>query len=300
MPFDVALVTDPRYTAATAAEDDWYLANILEEDRLLREALSGLGISSKRVAWSDPDVNWREFRLAVIRTTWDYFDRYAEFTAWLERVRHEVRLCNPYSTLRWNMDKHYLADLEARGVRIVRSRFIEVGCQVQLSELLDETGWHEAVLKPCVSGGARHTYRVSRENAAELQAVLDDLTRNESMLLQPFEPAIMTVGEDTLMMFAGRYTHAIRKRAKPGDFRVQDDHGGTVEPYEPTPAQIALAEAAIAACDPMPTYGRVDMVLDGDGRDAVMELELVEPELWLRCFPPAAEAFAAAIGAVMK
>jgi glutathione synthase/RimK-type ligase-like ATP-grasp enzyme len=300
MPFDVALVTDPRYTALTAAEDDWYLANILEEDRLLREALEGLGITSTRVAWSDPEVDWRAFRLAVIRTTWDYFDRYPEFTAWLERVRHEVRLCNPYSTLRWNMDKHYLADLEARGVRIVRSRFIEAGSQVQLGELLAETGWHEAVLKPCVSGGARHTYRVSRENAAELQPVLDELTREEAMLLQPFEPSIMAVGEDTLMMFAGRYTHAIRKRAKPGDFRVQDDHGGTVEPYEPTPAQIALAEAAIAACDPVPTYGRVDMVLDGDGRDAVMELELVEPELWLRCFPPAAGTFAAAIGAVLK
>lgn len=299
MPFDVALVTDPRYTATTAAADDWYLGNLLEEDRLLQKALAELGITSKRGAWSDTEVGWSDFRLAVIRTTWDYFDRYAEFTAWLERVRHEVLLCNSYSTLAWNMDKHYLADLKARGVPIVRSRFIERGTQARLDELLVETGWPEAVLKPCVSGGARHTYRVSRENAAQLQPVLDDLTRREAMLLQPFEPSITTVGEDTLMMFGGHYTHAIRKRAKPGDFRVQDDHGGSVERYKPTAAQIELAETAIAACDPVPTYGRVDMVMDGEGRNAVMELELVEPELWLRFHPSAAVEFARGIAGVL-
>ena len=112
---------------------------------------------------------------------------------------------------------------------------------------------------------------------------------------QPFVADIVATGEDTLVAIAGRVTHGVRKRAKPGDFRVQDDHGGTVHHLEPTPEQVALAERALAACGTMPAYGRVDMVRLGDGSLAVMELELVEPELWLRRHPPAAEALAAAV-----
>ncbi|MCO6043468.1 hypothetical protein NG895_06075 [Aeoliella sp. ICT_H6.2] len=284
----VALVTEDRYTATEAAAGDWYLQNILDEDRLLSEALARLDLSSMRVSWSDPSVDWSQFRCAVIRSTWDYFDRFDEFQAWLDRVQQATQVCNPPATLDWNMDKHYLADLEQRGVRIVPSRFIERETSVQLAALLDETGWQQAVVKPCISGGARHTYRVDASNAREIDAVLAPLLEHESFLLQPFKQSIVEQGEDTLMMFGGRYTHAVRKRAKPGDFRVQDDHGGTVELYAPTPEQIELAHEAMAACDELPVYGRVDMVQDAEGHAAVMELELVEPELWLRLHPPAA------------
>jgi len=183
---DVALLTERRYTAPVAAADDWYLGNILGEDDLLIAALAKRGLSAARIDWSRLDVDWSAFRVAVFRTTWDYFDRFAEFTAWLERV----------------------------------------------------------------------------------------------------EP---------LVAIAGRVTHGLRKRARPGDFRVQDDHGGTLHPLEPSAAQVALAERALAACDTLPAYGRVDMVRLADGSLAVMELELVEPELWLRLHPPAAEALAAAV-----
>jgi len=98
-------------------------------------------------------------------------------------------------------------------------------------------------------------------------------------------------------VIAGRVTHALRKRAKPGDFRVQDDHGGTLHPLEPSAEQVTLAERALAACDTLPAYGRVDMVRRRDGTWGVMELELIEPELWLRRHPPAADALAAAIAA---
>ncbi|VTT98743.1 hypothetical protein : Uncharacterized protein OS=Pirellula staleyi (strain ATCC 27377 / DSM 6068 / ICPB 4128) GN=Psta_2518 PE=4 SV=1: GSH-S_ATP [Gemmataceae bacterium] len=292
---DVALLTDPRYLAESAAPGDWYLDNILQDDRLLRDALSRLGLSSERIDWSRPGVEWSGYRCAVFRTTWDYFDRFAEFSSWLDRVAGQTALCNPAGLVRWNVDKHYLADLAARGVPVVESRFIERGDTVKLSEVLTETGWTDAVVKPCVSGAARHTYRVSQANVAALDPVIEGLLVNESLMLQPFQGDISVNGEDSLMVFNGSFTHAVRKTPKAGDFRVQDDHGGTVRAHVPSAEQIELAERAVAACRPAPAYARVDLVRDNRGRLAAMELELIEPELWLRYYPPAADRFARAI-----
>jgi glutathione synthase/RimK-type ligase-like ATP-grasp enzyme len=258
-----------------------------------------LGISSVRVDWSCPDEDWSGYRCAVFRTTWDYFDRFDEFSAWLNEVQSLTQLCNTPSLIRWNMDKHYLADLESRGVNVVPSRFVERGTTVCLQDLLDEAGWYDAVIKPCVSGAARHTYRVHRNNAGEMDAVVRRLLANESLLLQPFQQGIVEQGEDALIMLNGRFSHAVRKVAKPGDFRVQDDHGGSVHHYEPTTAQIELAEHAMAVCHSVPTYGRVDMIQDNHGGYAVMELELIEPELWLRYHPPAASVLAQGIAGLL-
>jgi glutathione synthase/RimK-type ligase-like ATP-grasp enzyme len=156
-------------------------------------------------------------------------------------------------------------------------------------------GLTDAVLKPAVSGAARHTYRVDPSTAAAHEPVLAARLRKEAMLLQPFQREVIERGEITVVVIDGHCTHAARKVAKPGDFRVQDDHGGTVHPHVATPEQIALAERAMAACEQPPLYGRVDMIRDNDGHLAVMELELVEPELWFRLAPIAAERLAAAI-----
>ncbi|MBL8508028.1 MAG: hypothetical protein JNM11_06140, partial [Chitinimonas sp.] len=110
----------------------------------------------------------------------------------------------------------------------------------------------------------------------------------------PFQPEILALGEVSLMVMDGRYTHAIRKSPKAGDFRVQDDHGGTVQPYAPSRAEVDFAEAAVAACPSLPAYARVDFVVTAAGC-RLMELELIEPELFLRFHPPAADALAAAI-----
>lgn len=295
MKADVALLTERRYIAATAPAGDWYLENILHDDHLLQAALNQLGISSVRVDWSHPDEDWSAFRCAVFRTTWDYFNRFDDFIAWLPRVQSQTNLCNEPSLIRWNMDKHYLTDLKARGVSVVPSLFVERGTQIGLRELLDQSGWYNAVIKPCVSGGARHTYRLCPENAEQVNGVVQRVLTSESLILQPFQQAIVERGEDSLMLFNGQFSHAVRKVAKPGDFRVQDDHGGSVHSCLPAPAQIKLAEDAIASCEPVPVYGRVDMVQDGQGHWMVMELELIEPELWLRYHPPAATALALAI-----
>ena len=302
MSADVALLTEARF-AAEAAGDDAYLANILLDDRLLAEALRARGLTSARVDWALPDVDWSRYRCAMFRTTWNYFKRFREFQAWLERAERTTRVLNTPATVRWNWDKHYLADLEAQGIPVVPSRFIERGEARSLGHILAESGWSDAIVKPCISGGAYHTYRIHAGNAAEVDEAVRGLLDDGSLMLQPFQDEIVRTGEDTLMVLGGRYTHAVRKRAKAGDFRVQDDFGGTVERLEPEPEQMELAERAMAACAraglPAPVYGRVDMVRGNDGRFAVMELEIIEPELWLRYHPPAADVLADAIAAAL-
>lgn len=294
----IALLTDARFAAPTAAPGDTYFGNILEEDRLLAEALLDLGIKSVRVNWADPSVEWGRFRGAVFRTTWDYFERIGAFRQWLLDAERETLVLNPPELIRWNLDKHYLKDLEAQGLPVVPTRVLEVDeAHIPLRELLDDAGWSEGVVKPCISGGARLTFRVSAKTAQSVDTQIGAARKEEAFLLQPFLPAVLDQGEVTLVVFEGRVTHAVRKRAKPGDFRVQDDHGGTVHAHDPLPDERALAEAAFASLRVAPAYGRVDLVRDPAGTPRIMELELIEPELWLRLHPPAAHAFASAIAA---
>jgi glutathione synthase/RimK-type ligase-like ATP-grasp enzyme len=291
-PTDITLLTEPRY--ARLQPDDWYQGQIATEEGLLAEALRALGLSVARRAWSDPDMDWRQTRCAVFRSTWDYFDRIDAFAAWLDRVEPLTRLENPAPTIRWNMDKHYLAELQAAGVAIVPTAFLPPRQPVTLAALMDARGWAEVVVKPAVSGGARLTWRVARADAARHQPELDRCLAREAMLVQPFEPAILSSGELSLMVIDGACTHAVRKTARAGDFRVQDDHGGTVAAHTAAADEIAFAHQAVAACPGRPAYARVDLVRSDAGL-RLMEVELVEPELFLRFHPPAAQALAQAL-----
>ena len=297
---DVALLTDRRYEAMLALPGDWYLGNILEDDGLLQKELERQGISSVRVDWARKDVDWSQYKFVVFRTTWDYFDRFLEFSQWLDAVSKQTKLCNPYSIIKWNMDKHYLKDLDSKGIPVTPSRFVEKGSTVNIEDEISKSGWHELVIKPCVSGAARHTYRVNKLNTKAIETVVNELLKHESFVYQPFLESVLTQGEDTLMLFDGKFSHAIRKLAKPGDFRVQDDHGGTVHDYQPDAEQIEFAEKAMAVCSTLPSYGRVDMVRDNQGKLALMELEMIEPDLWLRKHPPSAKLFAESIARVIK
>lgn len=291
--YDIIILTDERYEVPD--ETNWYQANILGEERLLMKGLEARGLRTKRVAWSNAEFEWKRARAAVFRSTWDYFERFAEFSAWMDGVAGGLRFFNEPELVRWNVDKHYLRDLAGRGVNVPVTQFIERGERITLREVMGANGWSEAILKPVVSGAARHTYRLNAENLEAHESVLRKLLREESMMVQPFLGNVLTQGELSLMVIGGRCTHAVRKMAKQGDFRVQDDHGGTVHPHTPTADKIAFAEHAVAACPQMPLYARVDAVRDDSGALSLMELELVEPELFFRFHPPAADALAAAI-----
>ncbi len=295
MHYDIILLTESRYAAAKAAPDDWYLRQILTDDQILADALRKRGLRVARKDWADPAFDWSSTRMAIFRTTWDYFHRFAEFSAWLDRVAVQTRLLNPLELIRWNMDKHYLLDLQQRGIPIPPTLITRKGKASTLAALHAETGWTETVLKPTVSGGARHTYRLNPDNLEEHEAIFQSLIADEDMMLQPLQKQVIEQGELSLMVMGGRFTHAVLKVAKPGDFRVQDDFGGTVHNWAASAEEIDLAERAVAACSPNPLYARVDMIRDNAGGLAIMELELIEPELWFRIHPPAAEVLAGAI-----
>jgi len=290
---DIALLTDSRYVNPTIVNP--YIQNILLEDRLLIKALEDRGLRVIRVDWADPNFEWASVKLAVFRTTWDYFDRIDEFIKWINQTKEVLHFINPVELVLWNIDKHYLQDLSDKGVEISETIFIEPGEKVSLREVFVMSGWHDAILKPAISGGARHTYRLSVDNLASHEGIFRQLIKNESLLLQPFQNSILTKGEVTLMYFNSKYSHAILKLAKTGDFRVQDDFGGTVHPHTATVDEMTLGQKAIEACIAPPLYGRVDIIEDNFGKPAVSELELIEPELWFRNRPESAEDLADAI-----
>lgn len=290
--FDLTILTDPRYLALDP--DAVYHQQIAREEGLLIDALDARGLRATRRAWDDPDFDWHSTRAAVFRSTWDYFERIGPFRQWLARVRTQTRLLNPAALIDWNLDKHYLGDLAAAGIAVVPTHFLEPGCGISLARVLADTGWDAVVVKPAISGGARLTWRACRADAATHEAALAECLGHEAMLVQPFEPAIEREGEVSVMVIDGRITHAVGKTARPGDFRVQDDHGGTVHPHAPADDEIDLARRAVAACPEAPLYARVDMVRAADGL-RLMELELIEPELFLRFAPEAATDLAAAL-----
>ncbi|GIV37474.1 MAG: hypothetical protein KatS3mg032_1853 [Cyclobacteriaceae bacterium] len=290
---DITLLTDSRYV--NPSNPDWYVQNILEEDRLLRQALEQHGLKINRINWDDPSYNWKATRFALFRTTWDYFNRFPEFSEWLQKVRKQTHLINPCELILWNLDKHYLHDLRRLGIAIPPTLFLEPGDERPLTEIVRATGWSECILKPAVSGAARHTYRFRSTAAPEYESIYRQLIENESMLLQEFQQNVLHKGEVAFMVFGGKFTHAVLKRARPGDFRVQDDFGGSVHPCTPTPEEVALAERVVSVCQPVPVYARVDILWSNHGEPCVSELELIEPELWFRMYPPAAQLFAEAL-----
>ena len=291
--FDVTILTAERYLSP--ANPDWYVEQILLEDQLLKEALERKGLRVHRIDWTNTDFDFSSTRSVIFRSTWDYTERYEEFLRFIHSLFTRTMIFNPASILLWNLDKHYLRDLQMRGVRIPETIYIERNSKTNLRQLFIRHGFGEAILKPAISAGARHTYRLNSGNLQEHEELFQRLINDEAMMLQPFLSSVMTEGEKTLVVIGGRYTHAVIKKAKEGDFRVQDDFGGTVEHYSPTEEEIAFAEHAVSVCDPLPAYARVDILGNAEGSPVVSELEMIEPELWFRFHPEAADRLAEVI-----
>ncbi|MEO9964299.1 MAG: hypothetical protein ABJF11_00830 [Reichenbachiella sp.] len=280
--YDLVLLTDSRFTADYILDE--YSENVILEDGLLMCALADKGLNVHKTHWNDVHMDWSQTRTAIIRTTWDIYEdgNFSKFEQWLENVKSQTQLINEYSTVRWNLDKHYLIELNEKGIQIPPTIFIEKGDTRSLNEVLTTSKWQNPILKPAISGGGRHTYKLDNNDISEISPVYAQLIQEESMLLQEFQHNVVRKGELTLMVFGGKYSHAVLKKAKPGDFRVQDDFGGTVHPYSPSPEEIAFAEKVVSVCDPTPLQARVDFIWDNNEALCVSELELIEPELWFR------------------
>jgi glutathione synthase/RimK-type ligase-like ATP-grasp enzyme len=288
--YDITLLTAQHYL--DPADPDWYVQQILHEDLLLREALERKGLRVHRIDWTNKEFDWSSTGTVLFRAVWDYTERYDEFIRFLHAVSARTTMINPLKIILWNLDKHYLHDLEKLGVNIPETTYIEKNTSTSLQHLYSIQGSRESIIKPVMSAGARHTYRLNGNNLSQHESIFQQLVAVEAMMMQPFLHSVTTHGEKTLVVIGGKFTHAVIKKAKPGDFRVQDDFGGTVHHYIPTNEEIAFAERTVSACVPIPLYGRVDILRDNNDQLAVSELELIEPELWFRFHPPAAQLLA--------
>lgn len=277
---DVTVLTAAEYLRA--GPDDWFVAQLTREDQLLMDALTKRGLRVVRRAWDDPAMDWRTTRAAVVRSCWDYFQRYDEFAPWLRRAAGQTCVINSAALIEWNGDKHYLVGMAQRGINIVPTRIVEAGQSLSLQQLCADAGWGDIVIKPAVSASASQTYRIDAVQVSASQSLFEGMLAQGAVLVQPFQAGILEQGELSLIMLGGRYSHAIRKLPKPGDFRVQDDHGGSVQPWLAGDDEIGFAESALAAVPFPADYARVDLIRDGHGKLSLMELEMIEPELFFR------------------
>lgn len=255
------------------------------DDAPLVAALAERGLEPRPVVWSDPDVDWAAFDLCLVRSVWDYFHRPAEFLDWVGRVGEAVPLWNPPETVRWNAHKSYLGDLAARGVPVIPTAWARRGEAADLAAILAERGWDDAVVKPAVSGGSRGLHRVG--DLAAAQAHLDALLAEGDAMVQPFLPSIGG-GELSVICIEGEPRHAVRKTPRAGDIRVQPEHGGVVERAEPDAAEAEAVAAVLAALEHPALYARVDLVRGPGGEPLLIELECIEPRLFLEQAPETA------------
>ncbi|GAA2776827.1 hypothetical protein GCM10019017_24190 [Streptomyces showdoensis] len=254
---------------------------------LLVEALRANGVTTSAVAWDAQAVAWDGFDLAVIRSTWDYAERVDEYLAWADRTDRLTSLWNPAPVVRWSSDKRYLSDLAEQGVAVVPTRFVEPGTPYDEAELL---GTGAVVVKPVVSAGALDTARYEPDqHAAAKRHVRTLLDQGRAVMVQPYL-RLVEEGERALVFISGTFSHAIRKGPVLTESGVIDNdrvpHPDVI-PYQPTDEEISAALAALAAVPTpeSPLFARVDLVLDETRKPVVMELELIEPNLFLGLQP---------------
>jgi hypothetical protein len=257
-----------------------------EKAAVLRRA--GLAVENR--AWVEPG-DFGSFDLILPLLTWGYC---RAASAWQAAVGdwalRGFRVLNPPSVLRWNIEKTYLGRLAARGAPVVPTIYVDRVTDAALRDAAAAFGSEALIAKPQVSASAWQTIRWSPG------APLAGGPAGPAMI-QPFLPAILSEGEISLIYLAGRFSHAIRKRPRPGDFRVQPEHDGIITAHVPAPDERAAAEAALAAVEEDLLYARVDLCRDPAGAPALMELELVEPDLYLEHDPAGGAAFAEAVKA---
>ena len=277
------LVPDPGY------EEPWAWTFDVEAD-----ALKAAGCSLDAVPWTElDDVSGYDLVLPLV--AWGYHLEYARWLALLDRAEAgQWPMINPPALLRWNSDKAYLAELAERGVSTVPTLAVEACCDADLEEARRRFDSDWLVIKPPVSASASGTHRLGPN---------DDLpgeSRGRPMIVQPLIEEIARTGEFSLMLFDCEFSHAVVKRPKSGDFRVQPHLGGVTLPSEAPPGAVSLARQALAAAPAKAVYARVDIIPDDQGVLRIMELELIEPALFLNHAPDAGNAFTRSILAAAR
>ena len=259
----------------------YHAINVSNEDDLLINYLHDKGLIITKEIWNDSAVKWEDYDVAIIKSPWDYFDHISDFYAWLQHMESlNIRLLNPVDTLKWNADKRYLNDIKSAGLNITPTEFLSSSSELELSSYFSTYDCEQIIVKPAVSGGSKNTFKLTKDNFESNLPLIKQLIEKETFIVQPFLKEIETDGEMSFLFFGGKFSHAVLKKAASGDFRVQATFGGTVHPQNPSPDIILKAKAYVNQFAKDCLYARVDTATI-NGELVLMELELIEPFLFL-------------------
>lgn len=279
-------MTNARVALATCSQ----LPQLDPDDVPLIAALAERGVTAEPAVWDDPAVDWTGYDLVVVRSTWDYSPRHDEFIAW---ARSLPKVANSADVIEWNTDKRYLRELEAAGVPVIPTIWLDPARHLSKRAVHTRMpAFGDFVVKPVVSAGAKNTGRYQPVSAQSRGKAIAHATRllddGRWVMIQPYVTSVDTAGETSLVFVDGELTHAVRKKAlltgpaeESGELYVQEEMAS----LDATPAQVDVARRALAVAREATgadlTYARVDLVSGDDGEPVVIELELTEPSLWM-------------------
>jgi len=292
-------MTDRRRCAfLTMANPEGYII----DDELAEGPLGALGWQVDMMPWDDEAVDWGRYDAVVVRSPWDYHHRPDDFLAVLDAiVEAGVPLENDLELVRWNLRKTYLRELEGRGVPITPTLWRPRLAAGQLEDLFAELTETEIVVKPVIAASAEGAFRLDRESLHRSQGEVEDYFSSRALMAQPLARSVLDEGEYSLFYFDGEFSHAVLKTPGQADFRTQEEHGGTAKHSQPEDQLLTTGAETVAALPSVPLYARVDLVrANGGGGFWLMELELIEPALYLRMDPEAPGRFARALDARMR
>ncbi|MEM8895372.1 MAG: hypothetical protein AAGC88_12395 [Bacteroidota bacterium] len=250
---------------------------LIESERYLIDSLSECGITAQPVIWDDTQVKWSGFDGILIRTIWDYHKQHNRFLEWLDVLEQSGLIVgNPTELLAWNSHKFYLNELQKHGITIPATQLLPKGTDLNTIELV----WDDFIIKPAVSATAFQTFKLTPQLLAERRSEIGLILNSKDTLMQQFIPSIATSGEWSLLFFNHIYSHAVLKQADVGEYRVQAEYGGSYKKDTPNKLIIDFAEMVLSKIKTKSLYARVDMVIHDDV-PLLMELELIEPELFL-------------------
>lgn len=258
---------------------------VRDEDRDLFDFLTSKGVNLHREVWNDPAVNWAAYDAVILKSPWDYHEKHSDFLNWADHLtRQGIRVFNSAEVVRWNSDKHYLKDIRDSGLPAIPTLYLEKNAVAEAkSNYFRELNTSRLVVKPCISAGAKNTVLVTPEEFPELLPLINTWLKEEAYMVQPFVEEILA-GEWSLLFFGGQYSHSLLKTPKDQDFRVQHYLGGKVSYREAEEDLVKQAAQFVSRFAADTLYARVDGVVI-NGVFHLMELELIEPYLFLNNVP---------------
>ena len=257
--------------------------------------LEQLGWQVSTLSWRQTGTPWSDFDVVVVRSTWDYWDDIPAFLETLRQIDSTTRLANPLDIIHWNLEKTYLLDLEGKGIGVVPTTWPDAVHPGSFPGFFAELSTGELVVKPVVGANGEDAYRVSAGDDLQRLEWISDRFRKKRAMVQRFMPSILDEGEYSLFYFNGIFSHAILKIPTGSEFRSQEEHGSEIRPVAPEEKLLLRGQEVLDTLPAIPLYARVDFVRDDHQDYIVMELELIEPSMYLRTDPEAPGRFARAI-----